>query len=59
MLSNHDTTGDDSRRSKPRLSDTMPRYTLAELLARSDYSQPQPPEEREWIDARRGGRELI
>mgnify|MGYP001806359626 CR=1 FL=1 len=28
-----------------------PRYTLSELLAASDYSQPQPPEEREWVDA--------
>lgn len=28
-----------------------PRYTLAELLAASDYSQPQPVEEREWVDA--------
>jgi len=26
------------------------RYTLAELLAASDYSQPQPAEEREWVD---------
>jgi len=39
---------------KPR-----PRYTLAELLAASDYSQPQPPEEREWVDAAGVGRELI
>ena len=39
---------------KPR-----PRYTLAELLAASDYSQPQPPEEREWVDAPGVGRELI
>ena len=39
---------------KPR-----PRYTLAELLAASDYSQPQPIEEREWIDAQAVGRELI
>ena len=39
---------------KPR-----PRYTLAELLAASDYSQPQPPEEREWIDAPAAGKELI
>ena len=39
---------------KPR-----PRYTLAELLAASDYSQPQPPEEREWVDATGVGRELI
>ncbi len=35
------------------------RYTLAELLAASDYSQPQPPEEREWVDAPSVGRELI
>jgi antitoxin ChpS len=39
---------------KPR-----PRYTLAELLAASDYSQPQPVEEREWIDAPAVGGELI
>ena len=39
--------------AKPR-----PRYTLAELLAASDYSQPQPPEEREWVDAPAAGREL-
>lgn len=36
-----------------------PRYTLAELLASSDYSQPQPPSEREWIDAPAVGGELI
>ena len=36
-----------------------PRYTLGELLAASDYSQPQPPEEREWVDAPAIGRELI
>jgi antitoxin ChpS len=36
-----------------------PRYTLAELLDASDYSQPQPPEEREWIDAPTVGGELI
>jgi antitoxin ChpS len=36
-----------------------PRYTLAELLAASDYSQQQPPEEREWIDAPAVGREII
>ncbi len=35
-----------------------PRYTLAELLAVSDYSQPQPAEEREWVDAPAVGREL-
>ena len=39
---------------KPR-----PRYTLAELLAASDCSQPQPPEEREWVDAPAVGGELI
>ncbi len=36
-----------------------PRYTLAELLAASDYSQPQQPEDREWVDAPAVGRELI
>jgi antitoxin ChpS len=36
-----------------------PRYTLDELLDASDYSQPQPPEEREWVDAPTVGRELI
>jgi antitoxin ChpS len=36
-----------------------PRYTLAELLEASDYSQPQPPEEREWIDAPSVGGELL
>lgn len=35
------------------------RYTLAELLAASDYSQPQTAEEREWIDAPAVGNELI
>ena len=35
-----------------------PRYTLAELLAAADYSQPQTAEEREWIDAPAVGREL-
>ena len=36
-----------------------PRYTLAELLAASDYSQPQPPEQRERVDAPAVGREVI
>lgn len=36
-----------------------PHYTLAEFLAASDYSQPQPLEEREWVDAPAVGRELI
>ena len=35
------------------------RYTLAELLAASDYSQPLSDEEREWLDAPAVGRELI
>lgn len=38
---------------------TRPSYTLAELLAASDYSKPQPAEEREWLDAPAVGRELI
>ncbi|WP_428484308.1 AbrB/MazE/SpoVT family DNA-binding domain-containing protein [Rhodopila sp.] len=36
-----------------------PRYSLAELLAASDYSQPHPAEEREWVDAGAVGRELL
>jgi antitoxin ChpS len=39
---------------KPRV-----RYTLAELLAASDYSQPLSAEEREWLDAPAAGSELI
>ena len=39
--------------------EVKPRYTLDELLAASDYSQPQPTEEREWIDAPAIGRELL
>jgi len=35
------------------------RYTLAELLAESDYSQPLTPEEREWVDVSPAGRELL
>ncbi|MDR2154404.1 MAG: antitoxin [Burkholderiaceae bacterium] len=38
---------------------SRPRYTMAELLAASDYSQPQPPDQREWVDAPVAGRELI
>ena len=37
----------------------QPRYTMAELLAASDYSQPKNAEEREWVDAPVVGRELI
>ena len=36
-----------------------PRYTLAELLEASDYSDPQPPEDREWVDAPPSGREPL
>jgi antitoxin ChpS len=36
-----------------------PRYTLEELLEGSDYSEPQPPGEREWLDAPAIGRELL
>jgi antitoxin ChpS len=41
------------------LKQTKPRYTLEELLADSDYSQPTSAEDREWIDAPPVGRELI
>ena len=37
----------------------LPRYTLADLLAASDYSQPQPADEREWVDAAPAGSELL
>jgi antitoxin ChpS len=36
-----------------------PSYTLDELLAASDYSQPMSAEDREWIDAPPIGRELL
>ena len=36
-----------------------PRYTLAELLAASDYSGPLPPEDREWLDAPAMGKEIL
>jgi antitoxin ChpS len=32
---------------------------MAELLATSDYKQPQPAEERAWIDSPAVGRELL
>jgi len=38
---------------------TRPKYTLEELLARSDYSQSMSAEDREWIDSPPIGRELI
>jgi antitoxin ChpS len=40
--------------AKPR-----PRYTMAELLAKCDYSQPLTAEDRDWIDAPPVGRELL
>jgi antitoxin ChpS len=36
-----------------------PRYTMAELLAASDYSQPRSPDEQQWLDAPAIGRELL
>jgi len=36
-----------------------PRYTMAELLAASDYSGPQPADEREWVDSPAVGGELV
>ena len=38
---------------------TRPRYTMAGLLAVSDYSQPQPPEQQAWLGAPAVGRELL
>ena len=36
-----------------------PRYTLAELLASSDYSQPLSAEDRALLDAKPVGREML
>lgn len=36
-----------------------PHYSLSELLAGSDYNQPQAQEEREWVDAPAIGREPL
>jgi antitoxin ChpS len=36
-----------------------PHYTMADLLAASDYAQAQPAGEREWVDAPAAGRELL
>ena len=35
------------------------RFTMAELLAASDYSSAPNPEDREWIDAPAVGKELL
>ena len=36
-----------------------PRYSLAELLAASDYSQDPSQQEREWLDAPAVGKEIL
>jgi antitoxin ChpS len=36
-----------------------PRYTLAELLAASDYAAGVMPEDREWLDVQAVGREIL
>ena len=36
-----------------------PRYTLAQLLAASDYGEALLPEDREWLDAPAVGREIL
>jgi antitoxin ChpS len=38
---------------------TRPHYTLEELLAASDYTQPEATADREWIDAPPAGGELL
>ena len=40
--------------ASPRL-----RYTLDELLAASDYTEPPSSEDREWLDAPATGKELL
>lgn len=40
-------------------SSPRPRYSLAELLAGSDYSETLSPEEREWLDAPAVGKEIL
>ena len=36
-----------------------PRYTLTELLAASDYSEPPSPDDQAWVDAPAVGGELL
>ncbi|MGN6031462.1 MAG: AbrB/MazE/SpoVT family DNA-binding domain-containing protein [Thermomicrobiales bacterium] len=38
---------------------SRPRYTLAQLLEASDYEQPQPDDERAWVEADPVGREPL
>jgi len=40
-------------------SSPKPRYTLAELLAASDFSKSPPDSDREWIDSVPAGSELL
>ena len=54
--------GDEPHGARGRLvakPQTGPRYTMAELLSNSDYSEPQRPEEREWVDASPAGNERL
>lgn len=49
-----------AQEDEPRHSTQQkPHYTLAELLANSDYSQPLSAEDRAWLDAKPVGRELL
>ena len=36
-----------------------PRYTMAQLLAASDFSAEQSPDDREWLDSPAVGREIL
>lgn len=38
---------------------TRPRYTLAELLAASDYPQPHSDEEQDWVNGAAVGQEIL
>ena len=40
-------------------SSPQPRYSLAELLAASDFSDGPSPDKREWLDAPAVGKELL
>jgi len=49
----------DKIRLLKNISKTKKRYTMDELLALSDYSQPQSLEGREWVDAPAVGNERL
>ena len=51
QISNLPKVGDSTEKS--------PRYTMAQLLAVSDYAQPQPKDQRELVDATAAGGELL